>query len=384
MAALESAAGASRLLSFDFADPVGKLELTQCFAGTQKDATQREATGTIAGNGGALFEDAPVLAHFLARHSTPAKLSKALLGESNEAHAADTSALAKVLRALEKTAAASNGNAWSNMRCLELGAGLGLCSMVCTKLGMRVVATDGDASVLEALKANAQRDIDAEASAASTTTAGLSKLERGELRPHLLQWGNAESIEQVKELGGGETSTKEADGSGSFDLIIATGCVYGRESGVWQQLVDTLVALSTPNHTLVLLAHGTGAAPGTHALRGDFYALADPWFYVGRAPFASCNHPDHPGVQVKHATRLKRWHKYFKKRIFDIQRITCLRIFTFTILAGHSHAAKLPAQNSFMNQFTLKPPNAFFCTGALSGAALRGRFSASKSLEEAE
>jgi len=312
VAALETAAGASRLLSFGFPEPVGQLKLTQCFAGTQRDATQREATGTIAGNGGALFEDAPVLAHFLAKHPSPALMSKALLGDSNGVQDANKSALIKVFRALKKTAAISDSNDWSNVRCLELGAGLGLCSMVCTRLGMRVVATDGDASVLEAMKANTQRDSDAAATATTT-----SKLAQGKLLAHLLQWGDAESIEQVKNLGSGEIRGEndekddEVDGIGSedngvgsdnksFDLIIATGCVYGREVRVWQQLVDTLVALSTPNHTLVLFAHGTGAAPGTHALRGEFYALADPWFYVGRAPPMSSNHADHPGVQVSH------------------------------------------------------------------------------------
>lgn len=54
------------------------------------------------------------------------------------------------------------------------------------------------------------------------------------------------------------------------DVILATGCVYGRDKGVWEALVGTLVALSGPG-TLVVMAHGSGAAPGVHQLRGEFY-----------------------------------------------------------------------------------------------------------------
>jgi hypothetical protein len=221
---------------------------------------------------------------------------------------------------------------WSGARCVELGAGVGLCALVCARLGMRVAATDGDASVLAALKANAARDEVAqrlEVAAALPAAAGAAafrgrRREGGALRARLLRWGDAKGATRLRRLwargasiaGGeeaGEVDVMEdeedededeeeekgevEDGSGkAFDLVLATGCVYGRDAGVWQQLGATLVALSSKS-TLVLLAHGTGAAPGTHALQGDFYALVQPWFAVGRAPPA-CGHPDHPGVQV--------------------------------------------------------------------------------------
>ena len=59
---LEAAAGEERELSFAFHAPVGAVTLRQVFGGTHGEYLKREETGAIAGNGGALFEDAYVLA----------------------------------------------------------------------------------------------------------------------------------------------------------------------------------------------------------------------------------------------------------------------------------------------------------------------------------
>ena len=64
---LERAAGERRWLKFHFAAPVGLVRVQQMIGGTQREHAVREATGAMAGNGGALFEDAFVLAEWLSR-----------------------------------------------------------------------------------------------------------------------------------------------------------------------------------------------------------------------------------------------------------------------------------------------------------------------------
>ena len=49
---LEDAAGAQRVLEFEFAPPVGALRVEQMLGGTQREFLVREDTGAIAGNGG--------------------------------------------------------------------------------------------------------------------------------------------------------------------------------------------------------------------------------------------------------------------------------------------------------------------------------------------
>ena len=56
------------------------------------------------------------------------------------------------------------------------------------------------------------------------------------------------------------------------DLILASGCVYGVADDVWAALVRTLAELAGPA-TVILLAHGNGAAPGVQQMRGRFYEL---------------------------------------------------------------------------------------------------------------
>jgi hypothetical protein len=98
--------------------------------------------------------------------------------------------------------------------------------------------------VLEQLVANAGRNTQGAGAAPS-------------LRAELLKWGAPDPLGMCGL-------------DAPADVIVATGCVYGRDKGVWEALVGTLVALSGPG-TLVVMAHGSGAAPGVHQLRGEFY-----------------------------------------------------------------------------------------------------------------
>ena len=77
------------------------------------------------------------------------------------------------------------------------------------------------------------------------------------------------------------------------DVLLAVDVVYGGEPKVWAALVRTL-ALLCGDETLVLMAHGNGAAPGVHRMGGAFYDLAAPTFE------SACLAADaeHPGCQI--------------------------------------------------------------------------------------
>ncbi|EOD22665.1 hypothetical protein EMIHUDRAFT_240006 [Emiliania huxleyi CCMP1516] len=120
---------------------------------------------------------------------------------------------------------------WAGRSAVELGAGLGLPAIVAGRLGMRTVATDADEDKL-----------------------GLG-------RPP--------------------------------DVLLAVDVVYGREERVWSALVETLVALSCEG-TLVLMAHGNGAAPGVHSMGGRFYEMAADHFEAASLPADA----EHPGCQI--------------------------------------------------------------------------------------
>mmetsp|Transcript_20357 Transcript_20357/g.68870 ORF Transcript_20357/g.68870 Transcript_20357/m.68870 type:complete len:129 (-) Transcript_20357:95-481(-) len=100
---------------------------------------------------------------------------------------------------------------------------------------------------------------------------------------------------RVRRLKWGEdASPLEALGLGRPpDVLLAVDVVYGREERVWSALVETLVALSC-EETLVLMAHGNGAAPGVHSMGGRFYEMAADHFEAASLP------PDaeHPGCQI--------------------------------------------------------------------------------------
>ena len=147
------------------------------------------------------------------------------------------------------------------------------------RLGMRVVATDGDAHVLQLLEQNAARNAK----------------EGGAVRVATLEWGTP-ARPQIGPHPGDLVLAAP-------DLILASGCVYGVADDVWAALVRTLAELAGPA-TVILLAHGNGAAPGVQQMRGRFYELlARERFAVARVEPRAL-HADHRrGVELHCVTR---------------------------------------------------------------------------------
>jgi predicted nicotinamide N-methyase len=112
---------------------------------------------------------------------------------------------------------------------LELGAGLGLVSIVASCLGASVVATDGDEAILPVLQRNALRNLDSS---------------HVPLNVRQLWWGDAPAARAL----------------GSFDMIVGSDLVYGSDSVVgpvareasFAALLCTMWLLSDDGTTLVL------------------------------------------------------------------------------------------------------------------------------------
>mmetsp|Transcript_18501 Transcript_18501/g.40476 ORF Transcript_18501/g.40476 Transcript_18501/m.40476 type:complete len:333 (+) Transcript_18501:120-1118(+) len=116
---------------------------------------------------------------------------------------------------------------WNDKRVCELGAGLGLVSIIAAHLGAKVTATDGVEKVLPVLRDN----IAAHTSAESPV--------RHAVRTMLLSWGEESHHAMVEE---------------GVDVILAADVVYGDKVHVWRKLIRTLDALCSDT-TLVLFAH---------------------------------------------------------------------------------------------------------------------------------
>ena len=155
------------------------------------------------------------------------------------------SSLARDLRADEdprgSSCAAALPDSWQGAVAVEVGAGLGLTAIVATRLGMRVVATDGDEPTLPLLRANLAAN-----DAAAVGGSENEGQERGwasgasGASAELLKWGSADC----------------AAGRAPPDLVFAADVVYGEDLSVWRALARTLQDIAG-ERTVVLISQTT-------------------------------------------------------------------------------------------------------------------------------
>eukprot|EP01127_Copromyxa_protea_P019813 TRINITY_DN6510_c0_g1_i1.p1 TRINITY_DN6510_c0_g1~~TRINITY_DN6510_c0_g1_i1.p1 ORF type:complete len:858 (-),score=206.22 TRINITY_DN6510_c0_g1_i1:287-2602(-) len=217
----------------------------------------------LRGTGVAAWEASFVLAEWLTRHKSPMNDEyisqilkefdpriKKMPGKEADGFPGD--------RALDLE---TNWKTWKGKRCVEIGAGLGLPSIVASLLGMRVVSTDGDADVIALLSENVTENV---------TTDPHKK----NVRVNTLLWGN-------------EDPKKELGIECCPDLLMAADVVYGNSVQVWRQLVDTLVKLSDHN-TLLLVSQVQRYKKG----EDTFFKLLGAHFHATRIP-QSCLHEEY-------------------------------------------------------------------------------------------
>lgn len=116
---------------------------------------------------------------------------------------------------------------WSGKQGVELGAGLGLPSIIAAHLGVEMIATDGDAAVLRLLRGNCERN----------APSGSSSL-----RAECLLWGADDPLQLL--------GLKRPP-----ELLLAADVVYASAGErLTQMLTETLLALTDAN-TLVLMSN---------------------------------------------------------------------------------------------------------------------------------
>lgn len=251
---LDAAASTLREVRFSFPSPVGDVALRHSIGGgrTLAGGPRRECTGATAATGFALWEDSYVLAEWLSRACSPAALAEIGVPPS-------------VI-----PASLAGRKTWRGVAAVELGAGIGLCAVTAARLGMDVIATDGDARVVDLITSNIELNLHGSAGGGGARARGL-------------RWGEPGALNAL-----GLRARP--------DVVIATGCVYGASGAIWDALVATLDELAGLD-TLVLLVHGNGTAPGTLEMQGHFYRAAAAIFEVARVPQQAL-HNEHDGCRL--------------------------------------------------------------------------------------
>jgi 2-polyprenyl-3-methyl-5-hydroxy-6-metoxy-1,4-benzoquinol methylase len=215
--------------------------------GKQVQITQEWGAG---GTGAASWLGGHVLADFLTRFV------------DLQAEIKSSSQHAGLLSALREHADGTWG--WAGKQVVELGAGLGLCSITAALMGASVVATDGDADILHLTSANVERNLESA---------------KGNASVKLLEWDRWEPVQLLANL----------SLDSSPHVVMGADIVYGEDRKVWRNLVSTLDAMCGP-HSVVLLAQTT---------RYDTEAI---FFHMLFARFQHLKverrflHPDHRGV----------------------------------------------------------------------------------------
>lgn len=127
-----------------------------------------------------------------------------------------------------------------NKSILELGAGMGLCGIVCYQMGSckQVLMTDGDTDVLECMRYNVQTNVHS-STHHSTITSSVAEStidanETTELLPcRQLIWGHEQQTQEIQKC------------FGTFDVIIGSDIIY--HEAIVEPLFKTVQRLLAPS-----------------------------------------------------------------------------------------------------------------------------------------
>eukprot|EP00466_Bigelowiella_natans_P005851 jgi/Bigna1/140763/aug1.58_g15471 len=124
---------------------------------------------------------------------------------------------------------------------VELGAGLGLPSIVAANLGVSMKASDGDDVVLKLLEENVRTNFPDDTKRVTV---------------HKLVWDASVKRKMLRKA---LCITEDQ----RVRLLMGSGVLYGADSSVFEAFAHVCDMICRKN-TLIVLAHGQGAAPGVH------------------------------------------------------------------------------------------------------------------------
>ena len=108
---------------------------------------------------------------------------------------------------------------------------LGLCSVVCARLGARVVATDGAEAALDSLRRNAAANLPGPEPGSEPGSGPAS----GCLEVRALAWGDRAAV-----------SALAAELGGAADAVLMADVPYASNRAAWPDLVQTVLDLTAP------------------------------------------------------------------------------------------------------------------------------------------
>jgi hypothetical protein len=123
---------------------------------------------------------------------------------------------------------------WKEKRVLEFGSGLGLTSIILSSLGAKVLATDGEETVVNQLSRNFDLN--------------LNSNDRENCKSCVYEWGN--DFQQIFNCLDQSPSWTSPH---LFDLIIAADVIYGEDPKIWsllEQSIQQAVELSHAAHRM--------------------------------------------------------------------------------------------------------------------------------------
>jgi hypothetical protein len=179
------------------------------------------------GTGGILWPASELLCHFLNQKSIN---NSAILNLNDYHHLQEDS-----------TSPIAPGSwTWENKMVLEFGSGLGLTSIILSSLGAKVLATDGEATVVEQLTRNFDLN--------------LNEMIRDHCVSCVHRWGD--DFEPLKDCLDQSSKTWAATTTPPlFDVILAADVVYGEDMKIWsllEQSIENGIAYSHPSPIILI------------------------------------------------------------------------------------------------------------------------------------
>ena len=139
--------------------------------------------------------------------------------------------------------------------CLELGAGLGLPSIVAARCGMSVVATESDPEALSLLEENLRSNLGGPAAGGGD----------GDWKAHSLDWSNVAGDPDAER---NHPAFVALERLGGADLVLLSDLVFGATRPAWGALLSLLNRIREQRRGLVLEAGG-GCTAGRGITRAD-------------------------------------------------------------------------------------------------------------------
>lgn len=154
---------------------------------------------------------------------------------------------------------------WQHRSVMELGAGLGLASIVASRCGFeQVLATDGDSAVVPMALRNAAAELQLQQSLRAQPVRGMPELDErvrlsaADVDVAHLRWNDTDALDRLIPAG-----------ARLPDLIMASDVLYVGASEAWDDFLSLVAGLCSRRRDATKMTAIISRAPPSHAAAGD-------------------------------------------------------------------------------------------------------------------